>query len=278
MPELAEVALFARDLNRVARSRKVLGVSFPNQQDWGKTIVPPRIQRDLKALVGQRLSFFSEGKALLLKQMGAPQPMVEFRLGMTGQFHIEPLTGKWKRHCFLELRLEDFIIRYADPRRFGRVTAPREKNHSLGGYSRTKGFWHSASPTPPKGYLTRPRISWLLGTGDQTGVGNYMANEALGKWALSPFEPCSNEAEAIRVLRKCGEIAKRSFTAGGNSFGSGFYSVKGIEGGFAEFCNFYQNPKVPRITFQGRPLFTYFKPKWISISTLIPISLGGATQ
>lgn len=259
MPELAEVALYAHDLGKACKGQKVVRVSFPNQQDWGRKIVPISIQRKLRKLPGKTIDFCSEGKALLLLETGKAEPIVEFRLGMTGQFLLRPLEGKWKRHCFLEIQFEEITVRYADPRRFGRLLNYQEKAKAIGGFSSKKGFWRQRDPSPPVGFLNRARISWLLGTGDKTGVGNYMANEALGLLNLSPFEPCKNAREAITILKKCGQIAKKSFSAGGNSFSTGFYNLGGIEGQFAFHCQFYNNVQVGRIVFRGRPVFTKFK-------------------
>jgi len=179
---------------------------------------------------------------------------------MTGRFHLEPLNAKWRRHCFLVLRFDGLTIHFSDPRRFGRLSEPRVSEFALGGFSEDSGFWYNRKPSLPKGYLSRPRISWLLGNGDQTGVGNYMANEALGRLHLSPFLPCESVGEAIRLLGQCAKISAQSFRHGGNSFGSGFYSLDGSEGRYAPFCRFYQNPNVPRLVFQQRPVFTRFTP------------------
>ena len=94
--------------------------------------------------------------------------------------------------------------------------------------------------------------------GEDTGVGNYMANEALGRLNLSPFQPSRSLEEARRVLKKCAEVAEMSFKWGGNSFGTGYYRLDGTEGAYARFCRFYQNNRVRRRMFRGRPIFTKF--------------------
>lgn len=259
VPELAEVAIYARDLELATRGQRLKAVSFPNQRDWGATIVPRSISDLLRDLVGQRLHFSSEGKALHIRSTRARRPLIEFRLGMTGCFHHKAFADrKWRRHCFLLLEFENSQIFYSDPRRFGRVTLPQDADFSLGGYSGKRGFIIRKLATTPAGYMRRPRIAWLLGTGDQTGVGNYMANEALGRLGLSPFEVGESEVEAIALLRECAAVARQSYRHGGNSFGSGFYGLEGDEGRYAKFCKFYKNLKVPRLVFQGRPVFTHF--------------------
>ena len=177
---------------------------------------------------------------------------------MTGQFHLQRRLDKWKRHYFLSLTLGETTVFFADPRRFGRIQAPRDVKFAVGGYSEKLGFWKNPKPIPPLGFLKKNRVSWLLDSGDQTGIGNYMANEALGRLGLSPFEPCRDEKEAILLLRKCASIASASYRKGGNSFGSGYYRLNGTEGSYASSCRFYQNLEVPRTIFRGRPVYSQF--------------------
>lgn len=85
-------------------------------------------------------------------------------------------------------------------------------------------------------------------------------NEALGRLQLSPFEPVKDFNEALEILRECGKIAQRSFELGGNSFAGGYVRFDGTLGTFANECLFYQNPKVPKTIFRGRPVYSYFLP------------------
>ncbi len=261
MPELAEVALYARDLNELSCDQKILKVTFPNQSDWGSTIVPTAARRKLKSLVKQSIQFHAHGKALQLHTSGSEQPLLEFRLGMTGQFHLSKKSADWRRHYFLALHFEKNIVYYADPRRFGRIIEPIHSSCALGGFSPEKGFWTRDKVIVPDGFKTLPRITWLLSNGDQTGVGNYMANEALGALNLSPFLPCSTVGEAKTILKKCRDIARKSYKYGGNSFGSGYYSLNGDEGKYSRFCRYYQNQQVPRYIFRGRPVFSHFSDR-----------------
>lgn len=258
MPELAEVALFARDLSELSRNSVILKVSFPNRNDWGNIIVPDTVRKQLKGAVGKKVFFESTGKALHMSIKGAGSPLIEFRLGMTGQFHLSKTPGSWDRHYFLSIEFENGAVHFADPRRFGRVIEPVLTEYSLGGYRVKSGFTKVKTIIVPDGYLRIPRISWLLNHGDRTGVGNYMANEALGRLNLSPFVPCESRNEAIKILRKCRDIAQKSFQHGGNSFGSGYFLLNGDEGNYLKFCRFYQNPRVRRELFRGRPVFTKF--------------------
>lgn len=258
MPELAEVALFARDLNKVIGDQKVVKITYPNRSDWGATIIPAEIKSLLDQVRGRQIKFSSAGKALQLYMKKTKAPLVEFRLGMTGQFHMSKKPGVWGRHYFLCLHFEDCTVYYADPRRFGRVIKPRSSDLVLGGYDSSDGLWKQKNLTLPEGYLTKSRISWLLSNGDKTGVGNYMANEALGILKLNPFKPCRNKQEARAILKQCQVIAGRSFKFNGNSFGTGYFILNGEEGSFSQFCKFYGNKSVNKYLFNGRPVFTTF--------------------
>lgn len=256
MPELAEVALYARDLCAISKLDPLRNITFLNRTDGGKTIIPSHAQKTLRNCIGKTVSFRSFGKALWLIDHRINLPSVEFRLGMTGQFQLTT-NSNWKRHYFIRFDFGDTSVFYADPRRFGRVLVPSTPDFALGGFSNGAFFCHKYSFLPP-GYATKPRISWLLDNGEKTGVGNYMANEALGRLNLSPFEPCTGPAEARHILRECLKIARQSFRSGGNSFGSGFYMLNGIEGQYGRHCRFYRNPSISRIMFRGRPLYTTF--------------------
>jgi formamidopyrimidine-DNA glycosylase len=260
MPELAEVALYARDLSKITQAQKVLKVTFPNQADWGATIIPAVMKKKLRSIVGKKVFFESAGKALFMfSHDNELEPLLEFRLGMTGQFQLTKKPGKWKRHYFLSIKVGNNEIHYADPRRFGRTKLPKLSTHALGGYKRNKGFWTRKDIVLPDGYLKTPKISWLLTNGDKTGVGNYMANEALGLLNLSPFTPCRDEKEARAILKKCREIAAKSFIYGGNSFGSGYYLLSGAEGGFGEHCKYYGKTGICKSLFKGRPVFSKYQ-------------------
>lgn len=263
MPELAEVAIYAHDLTKWFRSRRraITGIKLPNRNDGGSIVIPRPAQSLVRELVGQRVMFFSEGKALhLAVACGDSKPILEVRLGMTGAFTLKKPVGRWKRHCFLEIETGNGSVFYVDHRRFGRFKVPTTdlQSMAIGGYSFQRGFWTTKEPSPPSGFDRRSRVSWLLGYGDSTGVGNYMANEALGRANLSPFDTCTDEKEAKKILALCGKIAKESFALGGNSFGTGYFRLTGEEGRYIRKCRFYRNPEIPKILVGGRPVFSTF--------------------
>jgi formamidopyrimidine-DNA glycosylase len=260
MPELAEVALFARDMSAKTRGTRLKSLKFPNRAKWGNVIIPRTSQLVLKELIGKRINFSSTGKTLqiLVDNKHHYSPVLEFRLGMTGGFQLKTPNAQWRHHCFVEFIFDSFSLYYVDPRRFSRTSLPMAHPFSIGGFDPKIGFWTKSKPSPPSNFEKKSRLTWLLNTGGETGVGNYMANEALGRLNFSPFEPCQSRDEAAKLLSVCTEIARESFHHGGNSFSSGYFQLDGTEGRYSEQCKFYQNPEVPRRLYRGRPIFTYF--------------------
>jgi formamidopyrimidine-DNA glycosylase len=188
-------------------------------------------------------------------------------LGMTGQFRFAPVPRENRQHHFLSLTWGSTECCFIDFRRFARVkTEVPNNSDALGGYVPGAGL---VLRTPAEtarqlvalpGYQSTSRIAWLLRHGHRTGVGNYLANEALGHLALSPFEPCHDAREALRILRKCQHLSKQSYRAGGTSFGIGYFRLDGSEGRFSERLLFYKNPGVRRTLFQNRGVYSDFTP------------------
>jgi formamidopyrimidine-DNA glycosylase len=192
---------------------------------------------------------------------------VVMHLGMTGQFRIAPVPREYRRHHFLSLIWDTTECCFIDFRRFARVKAePPNNSAALGGYLPGRGLVLRAPteiarclPMLP-GYQSTSRIAWLLRHGHRTGVGNYLANEALGRLCLSPFEPCRDARESVRILRKCQQLAKQSYSVGGTSFGIGYFRLDGSVGRFSEQLSFYKNPGTTRTLYQNRGVYSDFSP------------------
>lgn len=264
MPELAEVALFANDINLHVKGRKLTALRYNNVGDhWGKTIAPTNVRDSLWNMREQVVVASSRGKSLYLTANGMS---VTAKLGMTGRFAKEKPKESFEKHVFLELGFDDCSIWYVDYRRFGRlsVTPTKECENHIGGFNeafflRTRDELNSIVSNSLKDFKKIPRISWLLKHGPQTGVGNYLANEALGRLDLSPFEPCQSPEGAVNLLLECGEIARESFEEGGNSFAGGYFRLDGEPGKYDSHCRFYQAAEVPRSIFRGRPVYSKFQ-------------------
>lgn len=263
MPELPEVALVARDLSRIAAATELGRIDFGGERRFLNRIVPRSARKALKAMHGRRIRISSFGKLLVLS---SGTDGVTLRLGMTGQFQILPVKKEHRRHHFMTVHWGSTKCRFLDFRRFAKLRPGSEvPDGALGGYVPGRGLHltsavniKKALATALKGFDRMPRISWLLYHGPRTGIGNYLANEALGHLKLSPYLPCADEAEAFRLLRACQNIAKASYRNGGTSFGIGYFRLNGTTGQFADKLKYYQNPSVPRVVFRKRPVYSWF--------------------
>lgn len=183
---------------------------------------------------------------------------------MTGRFQMHSVPVRHRPHLLMSLRWGERECHFIDFRRFARIRCSREPlGPTLGGYGPKAGLQlppaHGLRGSPiMRGATTTPRIAWLLRHGKQTGVGNYLANEALGRLKLGPFTPCRDEHEAMSLLEMCQRIAAESFRAGGTSFGSGYWRLDGTQGTYAAQLRFYLNPRIPRTVFRKRSVYTRY--------------------
>jgi formamidopyrimidine-DNA glycosylase len=272
MPEIAEVAVYAHDIKKLIKKAVLKKAYYKGEKRWQKTIVPQGVRNLLKEWTGHQLTLSSLGKTLYLEsENNENDKRVQFKLGMTGMFQIKkPTPEVLKKHVFLVLEFDfkdgnPFFLYYMDYRRFGRVSVSEDENkQAIAGYSPELGF-NTKSVLEIKniikklsGLTTKPRITWLLEHGVKTGVGNYLANEALGKLNLSPFSPFASEKEAVKTLITVCRIARQSYRYGGNSFKGGYYRLTGERGEFFRFCKFYRNFDINCYKFNGRSVYTNF--------------------
>lgn len=264
MPEIAEVAVYAHDLNKLIKGKKLTNITYNGDKGFREKIVSKETRSQLKEMVGQENTFSSKGKSLYLKSKGHDAAVL-FKLGMTGMFQtVEPSEDAMNRHAFITFEFEKMKVYYLDFRRFGRVTPFADDHLELAGFDGNKFYTATreqiAEIIPQlKGWKKQPKITWLLNHGPITGTGNYLANEALGRLNLNPFTPCKDEKECILLLEKVAEIALESFKHGGNSFKGGYYRLTGERGEYYKYCQFYRNAKIPCHTFRGRPIYTLFE-------------------
>lgn len=275
MPELAETALFASDLHKATKNFRLRRVTFNGNYAWRHKLLSSDITEWLNKSREQSVHFSSRGKCLLL--CSGQKLVLEIKLGMTGRFVSIDLTQHNKdQHNFFSLHFDNgFVAHYLDFRRFSRLklVSPSREDFCIGGYEPEIGFYTSPDDeirhlieTSFGDFRRFPRHTWLLKHGPKSGIGNYMANESLGRLNLSPFKNCTTETEASDILHECGKIASESFNAGGNSFAGGYQRLNGENGSYSDHCQFYKNSQVNRYKFRGRPVYTRFDPQSYSAS------------
>ncbi|HKY62737.1 MAG TPA: DNA-formamidopyrimidine glycosylase family protein [bacterium] len=251
MPELAEAALMAREMSEATRKRPLRRMIFAGDRPFLRKIVPPPVQKAWRSFLDHPLEISSLGKRVYFGVQGSER-RIGVHLGMSGRFGAGGPSPERRRHGFLILEWDGARFHYSDYRRFSRMKLSEgPMNHAIGGWDPKRGL-HFNPATELKrtvaevlgNFRRKPRISWLLDHGKITGVGNYMANDALGRLDLSPFEPAASLEEAVRILRECQKVAALIFRRRGELAGN---------------LGFYEAGKVPRILYRGRPLYTRFK-------------------
>lgn len=254
MPELAELATYAKDISNKIDGSKLVMVKAYNTH---KKLTPPPVFDFFNSRVNHKLYCLSLAKSLLFTDFNYS---VEFKLGMTGGFTVTPS----EKHTYWAFEFGNgFSLYHQDPRKFGSVNLRKCNNDgfemALGGYGLGKFELLSYYKKHIK-ESDSPRISWLLNKGPKTGVGNYMANEALGRLDLNPFKPFSSIREMIATLEECKKVASESFELGGYSFGGGYYTLNGDKGKFQG--RFYKSQQIKKQTFKGRPVYSKYLEKY----------------
>jgi len=266
MPELAEIARFAKDLNDIIDGSKLTIVRNNLEDKFSSKMSPSDAIQEVNKNIGQKVNFLSTGKSLLMT-LPRENKLLNFKLGMTGNFQTKLKNG-FDKHVFWTFGFSNNkVIYYVDPRRFGSVSLQRgveekARELSLGGFDgksfKIRELGRIYKYLCQKMKLSRTaRITWLLNTGKYTGVGNYMANEALGALNLNPFKPFRNYKEVIMTLKTCQDVAKNSFSKGGFSFGGGYFMLNGESGSFEG--DFYQAPEIERQIFKNRPVYSKYR-------------------
>jgi len=252
MPELAEAAYMAQKMSEATRRCPLQRVFFVGDPPFLQKIIPPPVQKAWRALADKPIEISSLGKRVYFGSSDSERKIV-VHLGMSGEFSAGAPSPERKRHTFLILEWKHALFHYSDYRRFSRMKlAEGPVNHAIGGWDAKRGFHLSPARDLKKivqetlgNFGRKPRITWLLEHGKITGVGNYMANDALGRLDLSPFEPVKSLEEAVKILRECQKVAAAVFRGGG---------------GLSGVLRFYEAKRAPRSLYRGRPLYTRFRP------------------
>jgi formamidopyrimidine-DNA glycosylase len=207
MPELPEVEMARRCLERWAKNRRVQKVIVHEPRVLGRGR-----GAGLGALAGARFTAFDRrGKNLLLtlQKGGAPLGLWS-HLGMTGKWLLRRRSDEPPRFSRVELLLDDgAILHYADMRLFGRLRLVPG-----GDFGRLPELG-ALGPDPLRDGLDAEYLARTLGRVkkpvklalmDQNviaGLGNIQASEALFRARLNPLRPArSLSPEEIRRLKR----------------------------------------------------------------------------
>ncbi len=184
MPELPEVEVLARHLNRQLAGRQVrqVRVLIP------KLVRPHRTEELNQCLNG--LSFQAVGrraKFLLFHLTAGNGATVTAlgHLGMTGRMFLQPEEAPMPKHAAVALQLDRNVMVFEDPRRFGRFNLELSPLNTLGPEPWDQAF--TADELFQRLQRSRQPIKVkLLDQQLVAGVGNFYACEILFRAGLSP--------------------------------------------------------------------------------------------
>jgi len=243
MPELPEVEILARHLQRVLKNKTICGVLVRRPK-----VLAPTMEGELReALQGATFTGLSRrGKYLLftLRGPGRREPlMLVGHLGMTGRIYLSPAQTELPKHAAVVLDLGGHQLVFEDTRYFGRFTLDLRGPAKLGPEPLEEKFTEAYLAVALKRSAQAIKIKLL----DQTlvaGVGNIYASEALFRAGISPRVAAKRlTGEQVKRLRvairevlakaiKFGSTVPLNFGNGAGSDGLFYYGGAGAESGF----------------------------------------------
>ncbi|WP_117238085.1 DNA-formamidopyrimidine glycosylase [Thermus sediminis] len=238
MPELPEVETTRRRLLPLLKGKPLLEV---RHQD-------PSRYRHTERASGRRVEGIARrGKFLLFGLSGGLEMVVH--LGMTGGFRLERTP-----HTRAELLLEEGVLHFHDPRRFGRLWVVQEGDYREIPLLKRLGPEPLSEDFRPEPFLTglrrsqKPLKALLLDQTLAAGVGNIYADEALFRAGLSPFRPGKevSEAEALRLFQALRAVLAEAVALGGSTLSDRTYQQPdGLPGSFQERHAVYRRAGLP---------------------------------
>ncbi len=253
MPELPEVEVLKRSLQKKIRFSKIIRIKIYNRNLRYK--VPYSISRDLKNHIVNNISRISK---YIIFHINFSKKLL-IHLGMSGTIHLINRKNFNKntntsfynppnlplKHNHIEFFLEKYQLIYNDPRRFGFFKIFEKKSLS--------DFFNNVGPEPLNNkfninYISNYFInkkknikSFLLDQKFVSGIGNIYANEILFCCKINPLKKAKNltklDIKKIRYFSK--SILNQAIKKGGSSIRD-FKNVEGRNGSYQNEFKVYQ--------------------------------------
>jgi len=238
VPELPEVETTARGIAPHLVGRRIQAMTVRERRlRWP---IPPGIEA---AVAGQRILRVDRRAKYLV--IALKRGHLVIHLGMSGSLRIVMGGTPPEKHDHYDLTIDDHVLRYRDPRRFGMcdyTEAPPETHWliaDLGPEPFDPGFTGAYLHTRSRGRRA-PVKTFLMDAHIVTGVGNIYANEALFRARIRPTRPAGSvslvryEALAGHVV----DVLKEAIAAGGTTLRD-FVSETGRPGYFRARLDVY---------------------------------------
>ena len=249
MPELPEVETILRDLGPRLAGRRVTGARSSRllrciPSEAGRGAFPA-------CLVGRRIvGARRRGKYLLLGLDDGRELLVH--LGMTGRLVLESAAQRAAKHLHLELRLAGLnsVLRFYDPRRFGRVALGRPEELArrcgLGRLGLEPLEVSAAEIARALGARAKRLKALLLEQTAVAGLGNIYADEALWRSRLHPERAAStlSAAQALELARHIRRVLGEAVRHRGSSVDD-YVDGSGRPGSFQKRLRVYGREGLP---------------------------------
>jgi len=185
VPELPEVEVLARHLQRLLPGKKIRGVLVGR----AKVVLPDSPGHFRKTLLGATFTGLTRRGKYFLFQLRRPKTRDPFtllgHLGMTGRMYVARKTTALPKHAAVVLDLGRDRFIYEDTRYFGRLTLDLTSVASLGPEPLSDDFQAENFGQALKRSQQAIKVK-LLDQSLVAGVGNIYASEALFRARIAP--------------------------------------------------------------------------------------------
>ncbi|MDE2397862.1 MAG: bifunctional DNA-formamidopyrimidine glycosylase/DNA-(apurinic or apyrimidinic site) lyase [Burkholderiales bacterium] len=235
MPELPEVEVTRRGIDRPLRDATVLGVRLGKPLRWPLGVKPEALLGTMIGPVARR------GKYLWLPlHRGNPAGGLLLHLGMSGSLSLATPVPPAGAHDHFDLETSRGTLRLTDPRRFGAVvwseSLDADPAARLLGALGPEPFDPALTPESFHAALQRRRApikAVLLSGAAVVGAGNIYACEALHAAGIHPGARSDriSRPRAAKLLEAVRATLARALELGGSTLRD-FHDAQGVAGGF----------------------------------------------
>lgn len=257
MPELPEVETVARLLRPKLVGRK-LGAS---EVRWRRTLggtAPGAFAAGIEGLRVRSVERRAKWILVELSRLRRPAGWLCVHLRMTGRLSVdraEEEPGPWER---LRIALDDGrVLRFVDPRKFGRVRFVREPVQALGELGPEPLGPEFTAARFAAGLRARRRLlkPLLLDQTFLAGLGNIYVDESLHRAGLHPLARAERvtSAQAARLWREIRAVLEEAIAREGSSFDTFYRTPEGKPGSYQDRFQVYGRTGEPCLTC-GAPI------------------------
>ena len=258
MPELPEVETTALALKPYVVGETIRAVQIHNRSL--RTRIIPNIE---SLLIGSTVSDLHRRGKYLIFNLNHPEQQAAsllVHLGMSGSLRLSNAAEARRKHDHIELSINDHLLRYHDPRRFGLfeyIAAGQSSKwlQKLGVEPLQRGFNGDKLHQLCQG-RKKPIKNLIMDASVVVGVGNIYASEALFGARIHPLRPANQLAleQCHELSRQIKKVLRQSIRQGGTTLRD-FVSGVSNPGYFAQALKVYGRADQPCPRCR-RPIFS----------------------